>query len=60
MSPPGNLRFSWAGSHFRWKYVAFFEWDRKSAKMWLEVTFDLMGWPKWVQNANNVQKCTIF
>ena len=26
----------------------------------LEVTFDLIGWPKWAQNANYVKKCTIF
>ena len=45
---------------FRWKYVAFFEWDRKQAKTLLEVAFDLMGWPKWIQNANYVKKCIIF
>ena len=45
---------------FSWKYVAFFEWDRKRARTLIEVAFDLMGWPKWVQNANYVHKCTIF
>ena len=33
---------------------------KKTPKGWLEVTFDLMGWPKWVQNANYVNKRTIF
>ena len=36
------------------------EGERTSAKRWREVTFDLMGWSKWVQNAHYVKKCTIF
>ena len=45
---------------FRWKYVEFFEWERKSAKTWLEVTFDLTGQSEWVKNANCVKKSIIF
>ena len=60
MGPRPYLRFPRQESIFSWKYIAFCEWDRKQQTMWLEVTFDLMGWPKRVQNANYVKKCTIF
>ena len=60
MGPRPYLRFPRQEAIFSWKYVAFFEWNRKQARPLLEVAFDLMGWPKWVQNANYVKKIIIF
>ena len=60
MGPRPYLRFPRQEAIFSWKYVAFFEWNRKQAKTLLEVALDLMEWPKWVQNANYVKTCTIF
>ena len=58
--PRPYLRFPRQEAIFIWKYVVFFEWDRRQAKTLLEVALDLMEWPKWAQNANYVKRCTMF
>ena len=43
-------------AHFSLEICRILRTGEKSTKRWLEVAFDLMGWPKVVQNAEYAKK----